>query len=783
MPGTLTGPVGLLTGDALLSWLHSGWLALKVVIGFSIIICVHELGHFLAAKWCGVRVDRFAVGFGYRLLGWRRGEGLTFGNRPEYSADELRQKGYGETDYCLKALPIGGYVRMLGQDDIIIDDRTGDVRLGDDPRSFTNRPIGQRMLVVSAGVVFNLLFAAVLLTCVFLIGREVESPCIMVPGDSPLSGKLISGDRILAINGSPVYSLRDIQIDPMFTTGPVRLRVERDGRPLEEEILAETVEAPQLRIRQLPVTGLITSRVAEDWDPVEVPAEQLPPGLARPPAESGARVRLPNVRAGDTIVRVDDRPCRSALDIIDAFQLSRGRIVKLTVERPDKARPDAPPQRVECYQRPKLVALPAAAEERSSGNIIDDSHILGLRRRPRLDSVLPGSPAQQGGLRGGDVIAEWGPVANPTYAEILESIRNNADKPIRVTVERDGQSIGPLSITPRTPLRLWGRADPKIRAAFDDFGEDQRPVVADVAPGTPAAELNLPRGSLILSIDDEPVNTWYDVVERLLASAGREVRVRYRSASNEAVETMRVPSSLINELDLPPNVFVLSIDGQERLEQSDPSGRTRSVPIANNSQAIAKLLSTRVGQTVRVGYRVGHSGQRYEKAFHVRADNLDPWQLRIFYAPDGRRLEIARERLSAGGNPLRALRMGVGEVVDWVKQVYIFLHMLLVRQNIGVEHVAGPVGILGAAVDKARAGLGELMYFLAFISVNLAVINFLPMPVMDGGLMLFLIIEKIKGRPLSLKTQMISTLVGLAAIILIGLFVTIQDITRLLPFD
>ena len=70
------------------------------------------------------------------------------------------------------------------------------------------------------------------------------------------------------------------------------------------------------------------------------------------------------------------------------------------------------------------------------------------------------------------------------------------------------------------------------------------------------------------------------------------------------------------------------------------------------------------------------------------------------------------------------------------------------------------------------------MFFMAFLSVNLAVINFLPMPVMDGGLMVFLLIEKIKGKPLSLKTQMISTMVGLAAIVLIVLYVTIQDIGR-----
>jgi len=82
------------------------------------------------------------------------------------------------------------------------------------------------------------------------------------------------------------------------------------------------------------------------------------------------------------------------------------------------------------------------------------------------------------------------------------------------------------------------------------------------------------------------------------------------------------------------------------------------------------------------------------------------------------------------------------------------------------------------AIEQAKAGLPELMFFLAFLSVNLAVINFLPMPVLDGGLMVFLLIEKIKGKPLSLKAQMVGTMVGLAAIILGLLFVTIQDIGR-----
>jgi regulator of sigma E protease len=174
LASTAMGAIGFDVG----AWVANSIAFLKVLIGFSIIIFVHELGHFLVAKACKVRVDRFAVGFGYRLFGYRRGEGLTFGNRPELSSDELGRRGWGETDYCFKAFPVGGYVKMLGQDDIVIDEKTGDVRMSTDPRAFTNRPVGQRMLVASAGVIFNVLFAAVLMVLVFFVGLEQTAPVV-----------------------------------------------------------------------------------------------------------------------------------------------------------------------------------------------------------------------------------------------------------------------------------------------------------------------------------------------------------------------------------------------------------------------------------------------------------------------------------------------------------------------------------------------------------------------------------------------------------------------------
>src|SRR4051812_23025087 len=149
---------------------------LLLIFGFGFVIFFHELGHFLAAKWVGIRVEQFAVGFGQALFAWRKGIGWRVGTttkeyrrraqnlleknekpNPEISedasgytdeqinkaADEL---GLGETEYRLNWIPLGGYVKMLGQDDLKPN------ATASDPRAYNRKSIGQRMLVVSAGV-------------------------------------------------------------------------------------------------------------------------------------------------------------------------------------------------------------------------------------------------------------------------------------------------------------------------------------------------------------------------------------------------------------------------------------------------------------------------------------------------------------------------------------------------------------------------------------------------------------------------------------------------------
>ena len=109
----------------------------------------------------------------------------------------------------------------------------------------------------------------------------------------------------------------------------------------------------------------------------------------------------------------------------------------------------------------------------------------------------------------------------------------------------------------------------------------------------------------------------------------------------------------------------------------------------------------------------------------------------------------------------------------------LFRSLLLTRQ-VGVDKVSGPVGIIAMGSKIAESGLTRLLWFLGVISANLAVINFLPMPIVDGGLLVFLLLEKIRGEPVSIKTQVATQLVGIALIATLFILITYQDILRLI---
>ncbi len=740
---------------ALPAWLDSIYYFILVVIGFSAIIFVHELGHFLAAKWAGVRVDRFAVGFGPRLFGYRPGEGLTFGNRPDYTADELVERRYGETDYCFKALPIGGYVKMMGQDDIIIDEKTNEMRISDDPRAFPNRPVSKRMVVVSAGVVFNLLFAAFLLMIVFMLGVEMRAPVIgEVSPDSPAYGLLKTGDRVLSINGDEIDSWDDIAEHAAVASDALHMKIVRDGKELPEPVVVEPRYDPRLKFRVIDV-GI--------------------PKTTRRTAAARAYGDHPAVQKGDVITHVDGAPVSDFSEIAERFMLSKGRPLTVTVQRPEPNNPEKTTV-VECLHRAELLLLPTnVSDPRGSG------HLLGLEPRCVVERVMPGEPAAlaenldggPAGLMAGDVVLQAGGTPKPTFQELLDEIARSEGNTMDFVVQRGDQPVRMRA----TPRRDTGEKKWLVGTVF--LPEVNSAVIADVVPESASTVLHLPRGAQIVAVQGQPIRDWFDLCEAFFANAGKKVTLRFRSGADEIDAKMQIPGSVVSELGLSQVGRIYEIDGVDKATVKDADGKSREGYLPD-PYVVRELLKERIGKAVDIVYAPNlHEATRTAK-FAVTAENVDPWQMRTVYLVfDASGFADAMELVSAGGNPLLAMQKGVRWLQLKVKQMYQLMAQIAQRR-VSTQTMAGPVGIVSVAVERARAGPVELLLFLAFLSMNLAVINFLPLPVMDGGLMVFLLIEKIKGKPLGMKTQMITTLVGLAAIVLIFIAVTIQDVTRLI---
>jgi regulator of sigma E protease len=130
-------------------------------------------------------------------------------------------------------------------------------------------------------------------------------------------------------------------------------------------------------------------------------------------------------------------------------------------------------------------------------------------------------------------------------------------------------------------------------------------------------------------------------------------------------------------------------------------------------------------------------------------------------------------------NVIKAMGWGVVETTSLLKQFYISLQRMI-DGSVSAKNMMGPVGIFHAGTSFADRGYVWLIWFLCMISANLAVVNFLPIPIVDGGLFTFLIIEKIQGRPISAKTQTVAQIVGLALLGFVFVFATWQDISRMI---
>ncbi|MFM7052802.1 MAG: site-2 protease family protein [Planctomycetota bacterium] len=688
-----------------------------VLLGFGFLIFIHELGHFLAAKWAGIRADGFAIGMGPCIASYRKGVGFTLGSADakvvsrhgkrtiEMSDAERERHGLGETEYSLRALPIGGYVRMLGQE----DGNPG--ATSDDRRSFTRAPHFRRGVVILAGIAANLALAIVLFLVAFLVGVRFPAPtvgfvapagpaaraeAVPAPGSSIEDG-LRPGDVVTAIDGEPVATFIDMRVAAAMAKPGAKLAidVDRAGTPLR--FLVEPKRDERMGLLSIGVDPARSTTITD----VRSSRTEIERILAAIPTTDGGTLAKAGMRPGSRIESVNTRAA-STFAALDAATMANGAApLRISWSNPDGTRGST-----EVAPDPQYEALrePATGDE-----TMVELGVAGFVPLARVRGVVDGSPNAES-LRAGDVFLRVNLADGPTMSDVRNAFRAAPSSRVPAVVLREGVE---QAVDVRTDGE--GRAGVYLEPAFDlpllartvdvvSSGEGTR--------GTPAKPLALLPRSRIASVDGTPVATVRDLRNALVAKATA-------TAGDGPVEV--------------------------RLGVRDPS--ESSAP----REATVTLSTADLDELRELGH-----------AFPVPETVFDP-EFTV---------------LSANGNPLTAVAMGFRQTVVMVEQVFLTIDRVG-RGSVGVDQLQGPVGILHTGTQVADEGFMYILFFLALISVNLAVVNALPIPIADGGLLMFLIYEKLAGKPPSIAFQNAAATVGIALVAGLFLLTFYNDIARI----
>ena len=389
--------------DILQSLGHMIWyVAIPFIVLLGVLVFVHELGHFLVARACGVRVEVFSLGFGKKLFQYKR----------------------GDTNYCLSLVPLGGYVKMFGeQPGDTIAPELRDV-------SFTHKHVLKRMAIVLAGPLMNFFFAILLFALVSLSGEE-RRPAVLgdIKAESSASvAGFRSGDRILAVAGRPVETwdqLQNVLNSYMGQEVLFRVQSQEDSSPREIKAPVVAAENPNPLETQKEVGVVEGFESLSKGTHVAVLKDSLLQSLG--------------VKTGDQITSVNDKPIQFWRDLMTQLQGSAGQgTIAIGFTRVD----------------PK-----SRKSENFTVNVRNAGPNLkafGLESTDLyLAEVMKGSPAAKAGLLKGDRLVEISSKNLQSWDDVLQTIKgyDGSSGPLKFVILREG-ALKTLEITPQMTTHM-----------------------------------------------------------------------------------------------------------------------------------------------------------------------------------------------------------------------------------------------------------------------------------------------------------------------------------------
>lgn len=370
------------------------------VILLGILIFVHELGHFLVARWCGVRVEVFSLGFGKKFLKYKR----------------------GDTTYAVSVLPIGGYVKMFGEQP------GADIPEEEKKHSFTHKNVWQRIAVVIAGPLMNFFFAILIFSFVAVIGEDAKKPVLgdIAANSTAYKAGFRSGDSLLHVNGNPVPSWEEFQKMLLVDeNNPLPLRIEvqhqTDGKVEELSLVAPVKPNPNVLSRH---------DFAADIEGLSPYSKGTVVGV-RPDSP----LAVLGMKTGDEITAVNGQAVRYWRDLAPMLEKAKtGQALTLEVFG----------QR-EGEKEPKTFTVTYSPAKAASYGLealkLENSELY-------LSRVVEKSPAQKAGLKAGDRILSINDSKIVEWEDILRLVKTYDGKdPVKLVVEREDKKID-LNIVP-----------------------------------------------------------------------------------------------------------------------------------------------------------------------------------------------------------------------------------------------------------------------------------------------------------------------------------------------